>query len=99
MSDDGDEECAHQISAVFALLTAKFEDAAASAADGQARRSDPKLRSIANQVGDLAAEAALIAKLLAALLDQRLKSPSDLLTCPAVRPESLRAHRQASRPR
>ena len=63
-----DEHRAEQLSAVFALLTGKLEDAATFAANGQSRHSDAELLSYANHVAELASEAATIASAVAALL-------------------------------
>ena len=63
-----DEHRADQLSAVFALLTGKLEDAAGIATDGQGRRPVDELLGYASQVAVLADEAATIAGALAALL-------------------------------
>lgn len=68
MSDAEDDERAERIAAAFALLTAKLEDAAGLAADGQARRRDVELKLLARQIADLANEADVIAGALAALI-------------------------------
>ena len=64
-----DEHRAEQLSAVFALLTAKLEDAATLAADGQGRRPEDELLHYASQIAELATEAATIAGAVAALLN------------------------------
>lgn len=56
------------ISRAFALLTAKLEDAATLAAEGQGPQTDEQLLDIAQQIADLAGEAATIAGALTALL-------------------------------
>ena len=63
-----DEHRAGQLSAVFALLTGKLEDAATFAADGQGRRPEDDLLRLARQITGLASEAATIASAIAALL-------------------------------
>jgi hypothetical protein len=69
MSDEAeDEHRAEQLSQVFALLTAKLEDAATLAADGQGRRPDGELLRFASQIAELTNEAATIAGAIAALL-------------------------------
>lgn len=57
-----------QISRTFALLTAKLEDAATLAVEGQGPQPDDALHVLARQVADLAGESATIAVALAALL-------------------------------
>ena len=69
--DAEDEHRAEQLSAVFALLTGKLEDAATFSADGQGRLSDAELLSYANHVAELASEAATIAGAVSALLNLR----------------------------
>ncbi len=69
MSDEvEDEHRGDQLSAVFALLTGKLEDAATLAADGQGRHSDDELQGYVNQIAELANETATIAGAIAALL-------------------------------
>lgn len=69
MSNEADQEHrSEQIARTFALLTAKLEDAAALAVDGQAPAADEPLNSLALQIAELAGEAATIAGILAALL-------------------------------
>ena len=63
-----DEHRAKQLSQVFALLTAKLEDAATLAADGQGWHPENELLVCASQIADLASEAATIAGAIAALL-------------------------------
>ena len=63
-----DEHRAEQLSAVFALLTGKLEDAATIAADGQGPHPDADLLGYASQITELANEAATIAGAIAALL-------------------------------
>ena len=67
-SEAEDEHRADQLSAVFALLTGKLEDAAALAADGQGRHPEDELVGYASQIAQLANEAATIAGAIAALL-------------------------------
>ena len=64
-----DEHRTEQLSAVFALLTGKLEDAATFAADGQGKHPDDELLSYASQIAKLASEAATLASALAALLN------------------------------
>ena len=66
-----DEERADRIAAAFALLTAKLEDAATLAANGQGPRSDPELAAIFTQIETIAAEVQTISGALAALLADR----------------------------
>ena len=69
MGDDADgEERSEHMSRVFALLTAKLEDAATLAADCQGRRTTAELRRGAKQIAELASETATIAAALSALL-------------------------------
>lgn len=69
MTDEADlEHRREQISRTFALLTAKLEDAATLAVDGQGAHTDEALQSLAEGIADLASEAATIAGALAALL-------------------------------
>jgi hypothetical protein len=63
-----DEHRAGQLSAVFALLTGKLEDAAAIAADGQGRVPEDILLRSASEIAALALEASTIAGAIAALL-------------------------------
>lgn len=63
-----EQERAERIAAAFALLTAKLEDAAGLAADGQGPGSDAELRELARQVADLAGDVNTIAGALAAIL-------------------------------
>lgn len=62
------EHRSERISRMFALLTAKLEDAATLAVDGQGLQSDGALAVLAEQIADLASESATIAGALAALL-------------------------------
>jgi hypothetical protein len=68
MIEIDDEECAKRIKSAFALLTAKLEDAADFAANGQSRRINAELQSLASSVADLGEEVATIAAVLDALL-------------------------------
>lgn len=68
MIEIDDEERAKRIANAFALLTAKLEDAAALAADGQARRTNCELRALAGQIADLSEDVATIAGVFEALL-------------------------------
>ena len=67
-SEAEDEHGADQLSAVFALLTGKLEDATTLAADGQGRHPEDELLGYASQIRELANEAATFAGALAALL-------------------------------
>ena len=67
-SEAEDEHRADQLSAVFALLTGKLEDAATLAAVGQGWHPVDELLSYASQIAELTNEAATIASALAALL-------------------------------
>lgn len=60
-----------RISAVFALLTAKLEDAATIAAEGQGRNVAEKVCDLAEQIAELAGETSTIAGALAVLLATR----------------------------
>lgn len=69
MSNEAEEEHrTEQLSAVFALLTGKLEDAATLAADGQGRHRQDDLLGYASQIADLANEATTIAGTIVALL-------------------------------
>jgi hypothetical protein len=69
MTDEAEREhYSRHISRTFALLTAKLEDAAALAVDGQGPQTGVALLALAQQVAGLAAEAAIIAEALAVLL-------------------------------
>ena len=72
-----DEHRAKQLSAVFALLTGKLEDAATFAAHGQGRHSDAELLSYASHVAELANEAATIAAAVGGLLNLRQDGPTE----------------------
>lgn len=72
-----DEHRAEQLSAVFALLTGKLEDAATLAADGQGRHPEDELLGYAGQIAELANEAATIAGALAALLAKPEIGPAE----------------------
>jgi hypothetical protein len=63
-----EEDRSSRISEVFALLTAKLEDAATVAIECQGRRPEPELATRAQQITQLAFEAATIAGALATLL-------------------------------
>lgn len=77
MSDEADNEHrSEQIARTFALLTAKLEDAAALAVDGQGPQTDERLRDLALQIAELAGEAATIAGALAALLPPSTSGPT-----------------------
>ena len=67
--DEGQaEDRASHISAGFALLTAKLEDAAGLAAAGQRPGPDAGLCDLALQIADLAGDATTVANVLVALL-------------------------------
>lgn len=69
MSDEAqDEERADRLSALFGLLTSKLEDAATLAANGQGRHPCDELLDYAQQIAELANEAATIAGAVASLL-------------------------------
>lgn len=70
MDEARQEERAQRISAVFALLTAKLEDATGLAADGQAPNSDECRSQLAVSIAQLSAEVATIASLIVALMWQ-----------------------------
>lgn len=76
MGDVQDDERAERIAAAFALLTAKLEDAAGLAADGQAGRRHEELQILAQQIADLANEAGVIAGALSALLPATGEEPA-----------------------
>jgi hypothetical protein len=72
------EQLAELVSRLFALLTAKLEDASAIAANCQARLTAGQLRSGAADLEDLAAEAGTLAAAASALLrDPAIESPAD----------------------
>ena len=78
MSDEAeDEHRAQQLSAVFAILTGKLEDAATLAANGQGRHPEDELLVCASQIADLANEAATIAGAVAALLNSNKDEPAE----------------------
>lgn len=68
MDDVHEQERAERIAAAFALLTAKLEDAAGLAADGQKPGSDAELRELAHQIAELSGDVNTIAAALAAVL-------------------------------
>ena len=69
MINEADQEHrSEQIARIFALLTAKLEDAAALAVDGQEPQAEMQLRNLASQIANLASEAATIAGTMAVLL-------------------------------
>lgn len=69
MTDEADREYrSERISRAFALLTAKLEDAAALAVDGQGPQPDEALLALALGIADLADDAEAIASLLSVLL-------------------------------
>ena len=72
-----DEHRTEQLSAVFALLTGKLEDAASLGADGQGRHPEDELLHYASQITELASEAATIASAVAALLNLRQDRPAE----------------------
>lgn len=76
MGDEADGEYrAERIGAAFALLTAKLEDAATIAAEGQGRHREKQLHDQAEQIAELAGEASTIAGALAALLISKKIEP------------------------
>ena len=78
MTDEAEEEHrADQLSAVFALLTGKLEDAATLAADGQGSHPNDELLVRASQIAELANEAATIAGAVAALLYSTAAKPAE----------------------
>lgn len=68
MNDIEDEDRVKRIASAFALLTAKLEDAAALAADGQSRRTNVELQGLAGRIADLSEEVTTVAAVLGALL-------------------------------
>ena len=71
MGDEAEQEHRRQwISAAFALVTAKLEDAATIAVEGQGRHSIDQLRTCAEQIAGLAGGVATIAGALAASLGE-----------------------------
>lgn len=69
MSDEADREHrSEQIARTFALLTAKLEDAAALAAEGQGPRTDDQLRTLTQQIAELSGEATTVAAAMACLI-------------------------------
>lgn len=62
------KERPRHISASFALLTAKLENATGLAATGQGPRTNAELRGLARQFADLSGEVATVAHAFAALL-------------------------------
>lgn len=77
MDDAEDQEQqAELVSRVFALLTAKLEDASAIAANCQARLTAAQLRSGAAELEDLVAEAGTLAAAASALLRDPAVAPT-----------------------
>lgn len=77
MSDEaGREYRSEQITRTFALLTAKLEDAATLAVEGQAIQADGQWNELALRIADLAGEAATIAGALGALLEATTEGPT-----------------------
>jgi hypothetical protein len=69
MGNEADNEHRSQrISGAFAFLTAKLEDAATIAVEGQGRHPDDKLCIDAEKIAELAGEACTVAGALAVLL-------------------------------
>lgn len=69
MNSEADQEHrSEQIARSFALLTAKLEDAAVLAVEGQGRQADEQLRDLALGIAELAGEAATIAGVMACLI-------------------------------
>jgi len=69
MGDGAEQEyCRERISAAFALITAKLEDAAALAVEGQGRHPNDQLRTCAEQIAEVAGVVATIAGALTASL-------------------------------
>jgi hypothetical protein len=79
MDDAEDQEQrAELVSRLFALLTAKLEDASAIAANCQARLTAAQLRGGAADLGDLVSEAGTLAAAASALLrDLAVAPPAD----------------------
>lgn len=68
MDPEDPENRAELISRMFALLTAKLEDAATIAAECQSRLPPEKLRAEAAKVQDLVSETATVTAAVSALL-------------------------------
>ena len=78
MGDEAEKEYrSEQISRAFALMTAKLEDAATLAVEGQGPLGDEALLSLAQQIADLAGEVSVIAGLIAALNRERYCGVAD----------------------
>ena len=66
MDDDDRQELVRRL---FALLTMKFEDAAATAADGQGPRQDQSVqRDLASRLIGIGSEVAVLAEAIIAIL-------------------------------
>lgn len=77
MSDEAESEHrSDQITRTFGLLTAKLEDAATFAVDGQALQADGQWRGLALRIAGLAGEVATIAGALGTLLDASAEGPT-----------------------
>lgn len=69
MNDEAERERrSDQIARTFALLTAKLEDAAALAVEGQGKRSEQEIGKLAQQIAELAGEVTVVSGLLGVLL-------------------------------
>ncbi|WP_423140873.1 hypothetical protein ACOYW6_08360 [Parablastomonas sp. CN1-191] len=78
MNEDEDgQHRRERISEAFGLLTAKLEDAATIAVEGQGRHSAQQLRRYAQQIDELASETKALAGLLAALIPSGDREPDE----------------------
>jgi hypothetical protein len=66
------------VSAMFALLTARLEDAAGMAGNSQARLADKNLRANIATIEGIIAEAGTVAKAIAALLRRSSAADRDV---------------------
>lgn len=77
MDEEADREHrSDRIARTFAVLTAKLEDAAALAVEGQGRHSEEELKKLAEQIAELAGEVATVAEALGALLASPPRQPT-----------------------
>jgi hypothetical protein len=75
MDSDGinDDARAELISRLFAMLTARFEDAAALAAEGQGKHSDDRLGEIAMLLVGVSDDVMTLARAVGAVLEGRAR--------------------------
>ena len=69
INDDGRADL---VSRLFAMLTARFEDAAALAAEGQGKRSDDRLGEIARELVEVSDDVMTLARAVGVVLEGRV---------------------------